>query len=197
MKFEGNTLKIGGELSNLDQKVLDFIEIITEAEIDYVIVSGYVAILTGRSRGTEDIDVILEELNPGETDQIVEKLTENGYWCINSGKDEIYSMLEDDLAVRFAEKDEVIPNFETRFARDEFERTALKERIKVEINSNTLYISPLELQIAYKLHLGTEKDFEDALHLYKSFEDRINPGELDRYAEKLEVKVKLDELRKT
>lgn len=36
---------------------------------------------------------------------------------------------------------------------------------KVIINKKTLFISALELEIPYKLFLGSSKDIEDALHL--------------------------------
>jgi hypothetical protein len=54
-------------LSELDIFVLDFLNIL-KTYTDYVIVSGYVTILFGRARGTEDIDIImlkkfLEEFN--------------------------------------------------------------------------------------------------------------------------------------
>ncbi len=54
-------------LSELDIFVLDFLSVL-KAYTDYVIVSGYVTILFGRARGTEDIDIImlkkfLEEFN--------------------------------------------------------------------------------------------------------------------------------------
>jgi len=42
-------------LSNVDKFVLDFVDILKN-HFRYVIVSGYVAILFGRSRGTEDIE---------------------------------------------------------------------------------------------------------------------------------------------
>ena len=43
-------------VSKLDLFVIDFINILKKY-MDYVIVSGYVSILFGRSRGTEDIDL--------------------------------------------------------------------------------------------------------------------------------------------
>ena len=120
-----------------------------------------------------------------------------GYWCINSSEEDVYEMLKDGIAVRFAEEDEVIPNFEVRFAQDEFEKKALEERLKVKIGSDIIYISPLDLQIAYKLYLGSENDFEDALHLYEIFEDELSSKELQKYCKILNVEDKLNELRET
>ena len=49
-------------LSELDIFVLDFLDIL-KVYTDYVIVSGYVTILFGRARGTEDIDIIIEKID--------------------------------------------------------------------------------------------------------------------------------------
>ena len=50
------------ELSNLDKLVLKFIKIL-EKHVDYVIISGYVSILLGRSRATEDVDVFINKIH--------------------------------------------------------------------------------------------------------------------------------------
>ena len=55
---EKKTIKLERELSNLDEFVLDFVNLLD----NYVIVSGYVSILLGRSRTTEDVDLLLPKL---------------------------------------------------------------------------------------------------------------------------------------
>ena len=45
----------------LDQFVIDFCKII-EKHCKYIVCSGFVAISHGRTRGTEDIDMIIERL---------------------------------------------------------------------------------------------------------------------------------------
>jgi len=47
-------------LSNLDKFVLEFIKVL-EQHVDYVIISGYVSIVLGRTRITEDIDVFIKK----------------------------------------------------------------------------------------------------------------------------------------
>ena len=49
-------------LNNLDKFVIDFIKILEE-HVDYVIISGYISILLGRSRATEDIDVFIKRIS--------------------------------------------------------------------------------------------------------------------------------------
>ena len=56
MKWEKGILIIEKELNNLDLFVMDFLKVWT-TQAEYVLVSGYVSILTGRSRISEDIDI--------------------------------------------------------------------------------------------------------------------------------------------
>ena len=53
------------------------------------------------------------------------------------------------------------------------------------LNQYILYISPLELQIPFKLFLGSEKDIEDARHLYKIFQKYINHSLFEEFIRKL------------
>jgi hypothetical protein len=45
----------------------------------------------------------------------------------------------------------------------------------------------LELQIAYKLFLGSDKDLQDARHLYDLFRDNIDKEAISDYASQLNV----------
>ncbi len=49
-------------------------------------------------------------------------------------------------------------------------------------------IGSLELQLAYKLYLGSEKDYEDAAHLYTIFKDDIDKVKLSMFIKKLHIK---------
>ena len=63
MKFIGKrTIRLDKEINELDELVFKFVKIL-ETYTSYVIVSGYVAILLGRDRGTEDIDIIIPKLD--------------------------------------------------------------------------------------------------------------------------------------
>lgn len=195
MRLEGDVLLLEKELSELDRRVLSFVEVLERQGVDYVIVSGYWAILTGRSRGTEDIDVLIEELGKDEALGLAEALEEKGYWCINAGKYEVYGYLSDGLAVRFAEEGEIIPNFEVKFVRDSFDDVSLQNPVLARIKGGELRMGPLELQVAYKLFLGSEKDFEDALHLYTVFGGNIDVDALEMYVEELRVEEGYSELK--
>ncbi|MFT4867583.1 MAG: hypothetical protein ACI9LV_000184 [Candidatus Nanohaloarchaea archaeon] len=153
------------------------------------------AILTGRSRGTEDIDVIIPRLDDKTLDKLIAEFRAESYWCINQDLDEIDLFLEDGISVRIAKEGNIIPNFELFYPEDQFDEEALDNRIKVQMSDEELFISPLELQIAYKLFLGSEKDLEDALHLFCLFKDDLNRKRLNDLAKKLDVGEELDELR--
>jgi len=51
-----------GDRTILDQFVIDFASIV-EKYAKYIVVSGFVALAHGRSRATEDIDMIIERLD--------------------------------------------------------------------------------------------------------------------------------------
>lgn len=194
MELSDDTLTVSRELSALDEDVLEFTQILDTCEVDYVIVSGYVAILTGRSRSTEDIDIILESLSETETEQLVTELKNQGYWGMAMPLDEMHSMLSEGSRIRIAKKGEMYPNFETWFVSNDVEREALSNPLTVTFDEGQIEISPLELQIAYKLRLAqaadslSGKDFEDALHLYLTFEERFNTEQLETYVTELGVK---------
>ncbi|MFC6615977.1 hypothetical protein ACFQAS_15430 [Halopenitus salinus] len=193
MELSDDTLSLSRELSELDKDVLDFTAILDACNVDYVIVSGYVAILTGRSRSTEDIDVILEPLSETETEELVSELKDRGYWGMAMPLDEMYSMLNEGSRIRIAEDGKMYPNFETWFVSNDIEREALSNPLTVTFSDGQIKISPLELQIAYKLRLAQAadslngKDFEDAIHLYLTFEERFNTEQLETYVKEFGV----------
>ena len=183
MKFlDSKTIQIDKELNELDKFVLRFIKIL-EKHTDYVIISGYVSILLGRTRGTEDIDVFIKELNKKEFIKLYNELKRNGYWCLNSEEDnELYSYLEDGLAIRFALKNETIPNFEVKFAKKLLSKESFNDRITVITKDGRIKISSLERQIAFKrYYLKSDKDLEDARHIEEVFKENIDKKKINIY----------------
>ena len=59
---ERKIITLDRELSRLDKLVLRFISIV-QKHVKYVIISGYISILLGRSRATEDVDVFIQPLS--------------------------------------------------------------------------------------------------------------------------------------
>ena len=56
--LDGDVIVINRKLTELDQFVNDFLNILKK-HADYLIVSGFVSISTGRTKGTEDVDVLV------------------------------------------------------------------------------------------------------------------------------------------
>ncbi|MFA5296462.1 MAG: hypothetical protein WC382_13225 [Methanoregulaceae archaeon] len=149
--------------------MLDFIRVL-EQETEYVIVSVYVAILFGRSRGTEDIDILIPPRGKDAFLKLYHTLVTRGYEFLNAeDADGLFDMLAGGMGIRIAEKDHFIPNIELKFLKDEIDRHVLRNRTLVNIPGASLYISPIDIQIAYKLSLGSDKDIEDAVYLWECF----------------------------
>ena len=107
--------------------------------------------------------------------------------------DEMYSMVSEGSRIRIAGEGEMYPNVETWFVSNDVEREALSNPLTVTFDEGQIEISPLEIQIAYKLRLAqtadgfSGKDFEDALHPYLTFEEQFNTKQLEVYVNQLGV----------
>ncbi|MFH1587584.1 MAG: hypothetical protein ABID38_07040 [Candidatus Diapherotrites archaeon] len=188
-KFKGNKIIFERELSNLDKLVIKFTKILDRLGIDYVIISGYIAILFGRSRHTEDIDLFIEEMPFSKFVEFWQKLEKEGFECINTSnpKEAYNDYLVEMLAIRFAERGMIQPNFELKFPKSKINRYSLKNKVEVLFNNERLNTSEMELQIAFKLYLGSEKDFEDARHLYNLLKGSLDLNLLKKQIKELKV----------
>jgi len=177
-----NTIQLDKELNELDKLVFKFIKILKKHS-DYVIISGYVSILLGRSRTTEDIDVFIKPIDKKKFFQFYKEIIKGGFWCLNSEEiDEIFNYLRDRLAVRFALNGQTAPNFEVKFAIKALDIESFADRIAVETKLGRLYISSLERQIAFKrYYLKSDKDIEDAFHLEEVFKNNIDKDKINKY----------------
>jgi hypothetical protein len=180
---EKKQIKLNKTLNNLDKFVIGFTSLLDE----YVIVSGYVSILFGRTRLTEDVDLLIPKMNIDNFKLLWDKIHKNNLWCLNTSNiNEAFVMLKEH-AIRFARPNEPVPNIEFKIIKNPLDIFSFENKIKVLLNSSSLYVSPLELQIAYKLFLGSNKDIEDARHLFRLFDDKINKEELIISLKKLNV----------
>ncbi len=189
LEFKNNRIVFGKELSNLDKLVIRFVKILNRLDVDYVIISGYIAILFGRSRNTEDVDLFIEEMPLEKFKMFWKELGKSGFECINeSNPEKAYNnYLKEKLALRFAEKGKIIPNFELKFPKSKYNLYSLKNKIQVILGKEKLWTSEIELQIAFKLSLGSDKDFEDARYLYKVFKEHLDISLLKRQISELRV----------
>ncbi len=174
-------------LTSLDRFVLDFIRIL-EQKTSYVIVSGYVSILFGRSRGTEDVDILIPPLEKDTFVQLHNALMVGGYEFLNAEKAPgLFDMLSEGMGIRIAKKDQFIPNIELKFQKDDVDRHVLANRTEVKIPGESLFISPIDIQIAYKIFLGSDKDIEDAVYLWEIFKDDLDYSRMKNWMKKFGV----------
>lgn len=168
-------------LNELDKLVLDFVKIL-EKHTGYIIISGYVSILLGRTRTTEDVDIFMKKMSFDKFLELYNELNVNGFWCINTDKvNEMYSYLNENLAVRFARENQAVPNFEVKFTKREIDEEAFEDFITVVLEKGKLKISCLERHIAFKkYYLGTDKDLEDAGHIEHTFKGQIDYDKVNK-----------------
>lgn len=187
MKFiNKNTIELEKEINEVDELVFKFVKIL-EKYTSYVIVSGYVAILLGRDRGTEDIDIIIPKLDKQKLSVIYDSLISDGYWCLNSSDiDDLYQLLISKSSIRFAPEPKVSPNFEIKLSKDSYDDMALKNPIIMKLGREELKTSFLELQVAFKEEvLKSNKDIEDANHIRLVAAGHLNENLINEYKKKL------------
>jgi len=184
------SIRLVKELNDLDKLVVDFVRILDRNKIKHVLVSGYVSILFGRSRSSEDIDIIVKKLPKRRFAVLWEDLSKYFECLAPDNFESAYDKyLMKQTSIRFSRKDQPIPNIEFMFPKaEDLDNWVLKNGKQVRLNRQILKISPIELQIAYKLFLGSGKDIEDARHLYQLFKENLNQKLLSEFLLKLDKK---------
>lgn len=185
IEFRDDVLIVERAPNDLDELAITFTSILDDLGIRHVYVAGYVAILAGRSRATEDIDVLLEHLDGDTVEQLVSRLEDEELWGPAMPLDSMAEMLTDNIWV--ARDGEMIPHLEVKYVDDEIDHASLENAISARIADVEIPIGPLELQIAYKLWLRGDRDFEDAVHLYTLLGESLSTRELERWVEYLGV----------
>ncbi|MFH1400262.1 MAG: hypothetical protein ABIH41_01970 [Nanoarchaeota archaeon] len=181
MRVERNHVYMDKVLNKLDLFVCDFIDIL-EKHTKYVIVSGYVSILFGRSRSSEDVDILVEPLDESAFARLHSALLERFHALNSDDRHELFALLSSRHAIRYAYKDKVIPNMEVKFMRSPIDKATMDAPILVHLNEKILFVGPLELQILFKeLVLKSDKDLEDALHLREVFKDSLSEESFKKY----------------
>ena len=119
------------------------------------------------------------------------RLLKSGFAPVNNVENakDAYDLLSEGSSLRYAEKGTWAPNFELKFVKKPLDRHTMDNKIKVTFNNKySMYISPIELQVAFKLWLGSDKDYEDARYIYNIFKTYINVKKLDGFISELHVK---------
>lgn len=195
IELRDETLFVEREPNQLDELAIAFSEILDRIGIEHVYIAGYVSILAGRARSTEDVDVLIEPIDEPTADELTTALTTEDYWGPAMPLTSMYEMLANGDPIWVAPTDQVTPHLEVKVVRDEFDRASLSNAISAQIAGESIPIGPLELQIAYKLYLGAQKDIEDAVHLYTLFRETLTPSRLETWVSRLDVEAEYDRLR--
>ena len=148
----------------LEKFAEDFCKIV-EKHVRYIICSGFVAIVHGRARGTEDIDMIIQKLEKQKFVNLHKDLIKAGFVCIQSGNPErIYEYLDNGSSVRYVIKSEGYfpPEMEIKFQKDSLDEEQLKDRIKLPLTKLDIYFSSIESNIACQEPPVTDWWHEDA-----------------------------------
>jgi len=158
------------KLNILDRFCLEFKGIV-EKYTEYIVVSGFVVISSGRTRATEDIDMIIRRI-PLEKFKKMHKELSKTFECFQSDNpDEIYSYLDDNLSVRYAYPDKPIPQMELKFVKDPLDDYQFQTKTKLKLTGLDIWFSSVEMNIAFKEGLlKSDKDMEDAKHLRLVYE---------------------------
>ena len=196
IELRNGTLAVEREPNQLDELAIRFSEILGQFDIKHVYIAGYVSILAGRARSTEDVDVLIERIDEETAVELAETLDEKGYWGPAMPLTSMYEMLDTGDNIWVAPEDQITPHLEVKFARDEFDRASLENAITARIGDETISIGSLEIQIAYKLHLSAQKDIEDAVHLYTLFEESLSVPRLEKWVTRLDVEDEYERLKR-
>ena len=186
-KFSNGSIIVDRQLSDLDKLVIEFTDLLSKFGIKYVIISGYVAIALGRSRTTEDVDLFIDRAGAVKILGLIDALLGMGYWILNCDRKEAVEMLNENLAIRVAKKGRIIPNFEVKFPKRKIDKFSFDNSITLVLNGKRLSISQLEVQIPYKLWLGSDKDIEDAVHIYELCAKNLDKAAMAKAAKELNI----------
>ena len=166
----------------LDEICTKFCNIL-EKHCKYIVVSGFVAISSGRTRGTEDIDIIIERISKDKFGMLHEDLMKNDFSCMQ-GDDtsRLYEdYLRDNLSIRYTYDDMPLPEMELKLAKDELDGHQINKRVKLNITGLDIWFSSINSNIAFKEELlKSDKDMEDAKHLRIVYSGIINEMEIKR-----------------
>ena len=163
---------------------------IMEAHSKYIVCSGFVAIAHGRSRGTEDIDMIIDKIPKEAFVKLHEDLIKNGFVAVQSDNAEkLYNdYLLNGNSIRYVWKSEGFfpPEMEVKFAKDKLDEEQIKERTRLPLTGLNVYFSSIESNIAFKEEfLGAQKDIDDAKHLRIIYKGKIDESKIKDIKEKI------------
>lgn len=163
---------------------------LNEHSIPYVVVGGISVIAWGRSRTTEDIDIIIDHTKV-KIEDFVSYLKEHDF------------LADTDDFLGFTSKDHCTFFFKDGLFRidiigiyNQDNRISINQSVPVEFYGIKINIDSPESLIAHKLQFGSDQDIEDAFAILTRLDNKLNKELLIWHAERLNVIKNLKELLK-
>lgn len=193
--LDNGVIVLERDLTELDIFVKRFLEVFKKHS-DYLVVSGFVSISTGRTRGTEDVDIIFPVMEQIKFEAMFNYLYKNGFWCYQGEEASlVYDYIKDLNNIRFALKSRMFPNIELI----PFDKTKKAKYFefshpqKIRVKNFEFKIPPIEFEIIYKeMVLKGKKDIEDAKHLRTFFSEIIKDEKFEEYKTVIMSELKWD-----
>jgi hypothetical protein len=168
----------------LDEFCISFCKVV-QKYVKYIVVSGFVAISSGRVRGTEDIDMIVERMQFERYVLMHHALLKAGFCAVQSANEKTLftDYLASGLSVRYTHKDNPLPEMELKFAKDPLDEYQLATRTKLQLTGLPIWFSNINVNIAFKeYYLKSDKDLEDAMHLRQVYPELVDENEIKNVA---------------
>ncbi len=183
-------IEVKSGITELDELVWELVSRL-EKYTSYVIVSGYIAILLGMERPTQDVDVVISGFRTREDfDYFFKEIKSLGWETIPSNLDELYFLLEErnEKVDIFTDKQWY---FDFKKAKNKWARFSLENPVLIKKGEFTFKVAPPEIQIPYKVWLGSDKDLKDAAFLYERLKPIINKKAMLEIAGEMGVDLQL------
>jgi hypothetical protein len=182
MKFAADAIRVRMSERPIDRLAWRFCRALNRARVEYAVVSGYAALVLGRDRESEDVDIIAKPMGLTRFVSLHRSLSRD-FECISPGLApqlfaEYLSAGKESTSVRYSEPGTFVPNVEFKFAHNALHHLSIERRRAVFFNGHRLFIGPLGMQVAYKVWLGTPKDLEDARWICHVAGTEVDQGEL-------------------
>ncbi len=158
-----------------------------QKDISYVCVGGISVIITGRPRITMDLDIIVDHSSIDPVN-FAEFLQDKGFSAFPSDFENLREKLHANVYLNNS-----MFRIDMKGIHDEKDELAIEMAIDAEYNGIPIKISHPLTTIAYKLHFGSEQDYEDALAVFVRNREMIDIQKLKMICKKLGVEQTLNE----
>jgi hypothetical protein len=169
IELRDGTLIVDPAPDRLDGLAIGFSEILRRLDVEHVYVAGYVSILAGRARSTEAVDVLVERIDETTVEELAETLEDAAFGdrrCPSRRCRSCSTTATTCGSLRTTRSRHTSKSHSSVTSSTVAPSRTVSPRRSAARLSRSDPSGPLKLQIAYKLHLGAQKDVEDAVLLY-------------------------------